>query len=90
MSFTSSKMSRNNIAKQLYSKKKKKTSRKNWVYMSLNLYTGQMLTFSNSYLEGNLEYRMNESVPQALTQYQLIEQLWETQRQFYSKELMSK
>lgn len=58
--------------------------------MSLNLYTGQMLTFSNSYLEGNLEYRMNESVPQALTQYQLIEQLWETQRQFYSKELMSK
>ena len=67
-------MSRNNIAKQLYFKKlKKKMFRKNWVYMSLILYIGQMLTFSNSYVEGNLEYRMNESVPQALTQYLLIE-----------------
>ena len=47
--------------------------RKNWVYMSLILYIGQMLTFSNSYVEGNLEYRKNESVPQALTQYLLIE-----------------
>ena len=67
-------MSRNNIAKQLYFKKlKKKMFRKNWVYMSLILYIGQMLTFSNSYVEGNLEYRKNESVPQALTQYLLIE-----------------
>ena len=67
-------MSRNNIAKQLYFKKlKKKMYRKNWVYMSLILYIRQMLTFSNSYVEGNLEYRMNESVPQALTQYLLIE-----------------
>ena len=39
--------------------------------MSLILYIGQMLTFSNSHVEGNLEYRMNESVPQALTQYLL-------------------
>lgn len=36
-------------------------------------YTGQMLTFSGSYLEVKSEYRIHESVPQAFIEHPLYE-----------------